>query len=127
MRELEFVVDRDARIVRVTGSSTMARFRGHSLWTYLPEAEPLLGPYFDEAAVTGDPVESTIFYAGGTVEVLVTPRRQYFAVRLRRRTELDVRTLATLTESLRSIEAELAARERVRSDRPALASRQALP
>jgi hypothetical protein len=127
MTELRFLVDEQHRIVTVRGSATMERFRGHSLWTCLPEAERLLRPFFEEAERTSEPVESTIFYAGGTVDVRVSPRRGSFSVALRRRTELDVRTLATLTESLRSIEAELAAREHARFDRPALASLTALP
>jgi len=123
------VVDRDDRIVRVDEASrdAAAPYLGHSLWTYLPEARPLLGPYLDEARETADAVESTIFYAGGSVDVRVVPLGACLAVQLERRTELDLSTLGTLAASLRSIEAELAAREHVRRDRPAPASPQALP
>ena len=124
-----FVVDRDDRIVRVDDEnrSTMAPFVGHSLWIFLPEARPLLGPFLEEARETDDAVESAIFYAGWSVDVRVVPVGACLAVRLERRTELDLRTLETLAASLRSIEAELAAREHVRRDRRAPASPQALP
>jgi hypothetical protein len=124
-----FVVDRDDRIVQVDDVSRTALgpFLGHSLWTYLPEARPLLQPYLAEARETGGEVESTIFYAGATRDVYVVPVGACLAVRLERRTELDLRTLETLAASLRSIEAELAARAPVRRDRPAPASPQALP
>ena len=127
MRGLSFVVDGEDRVVQVAEEDreTIGRYLGHSLWTYLPEAGPLLGPYFEEARESGDAVESTIFYAGGTFDVRVDPSGRSLAVRLTRRTELDVRTLETLAKSLQTIEAELAAREPARHDRPAPSSRRA--
>lgn len=129
MNDLRFVVDGDDRIVQVADEhrATMARYLGHPLWVYLPGAEPPLGPILEEARETQELVESTFFYAGGTVDVRVTPTGATLAVQLRRRTELNVRTLATLAQSLRTIEAELAARERERRDRQAPASPRALP
>jgi hypothetical protein len=131
LKELRFVVDGDDRIVQVAEEhrETMARYLGHSLWIYLPGAEPLLSPVFEEARATGQVVESTVFYAGGTVDVRATPAPSgdSLAVRLSRRTELNVRTLATLSQSLRTIEAELAAREREPRDPPAPSSRRAPP
>jgi len=105
----------------------MARYLGHPLWLYLPGSEPLLSPIFEDAREADEVVESTVFYAGGTFDVRVTPTGAILAVQLRRRTELNVRTLATLAQSLRTIEAELAAREHERPDRQARASPQALP
>jgi hypothetical protein len=128
--ELCFVVDGDDRIVQVAEEhrATMARYLGHALWVYLPGAEPVLSPYFEDARETGEVVESTVFYAGGTMELRVAPAgSSSLAVRLRRRTELNVRTLETLARSLRTIEAELDARAPERRDRPAPASPQALP
>jgi hypothetical protein len=124
-----FVVDRNDRIVQVDDASRspIAPYVGHSLWTYLPEARPVLHPYLEEARETEDVVESTIFYAGWTLDVRVVPMGACLAVQLERCTELDVSTLETLAASLRSIEAELAAREQVRRDRRAPASPQALP
>jgi hypothetical protein len=124
-----FVVDRNDRIVQVDHASrtAIAPYLGHSLWTYVPEARPLLRPYLAEARETGAEVESTIFYAGATRDVRVVPVGACLAVRLERRTELDLRILETLAASLRSIEAEIAARAPVRRDRPAPASPQALP
>ena len=129
MTARRLVVDRDDLIVRVDDAcgEAITPYLGHSLWTYLPESRPLLGPFVDEARATGAAVESTIFYAGWTVDVGVVPVADCLSVRLARRTELDVRTLETLAASLRSIEAELAAREPVRRDRRAPASPQALP
>jgi hypothetical protein len=127
--DLDFVVDRRNRIVQVADEhrATMARYLGHLLWVYLPGSEPMFSPIFEEARETQEVVESTVFYAGGTVDVRATPGGATLAVRLRRRTELNVRTLATLAQSLRTIEAELSAREPERPDRQAPASPQALP
>jgi hypothetical protein len=129
LNDLRFVVDGRDRIVQVGDehTATMARYLSHPLWVYLPGSEPLLGPIFEEAREAGEVVESTVFYAGGTVDVHVTASGAILAVRLRRRTELNVRTLATLAQSLRTIEEELAAREHERRDRRARASLQALP
>jgi hypothetical protein len=129
LTDLRFVVDREDRIVQVAEEhrATMARYLGHPLWVYLPGSEPLLSPYFEEARETGVVVESTVFYAGGTMDVRAAPNGEFLAVQLRRRTDLNVRTLETLAQSLRSIEAELAARERVQPDRQAHASPRALP
>jgi hypothetical protein len=129
LSDLRFVVDGEDRVVRVAEEDreTIGRYLGHPLWTYLPGAEELLAPYFEEARASGDVVESTVFYAGRTYDVRVEPSGSDLAVRLTRRTELDVRTLATLAESLRTIEAELAARAPARRDRRAPSSRQAPP
>jgi hypothetical protein len=129
LKGLRFVVDGDDRIVRVAEEHrvTMARYLGHSLWIYLPGAEPVLRPCFEEARTRDHVVESTVFYAGGTFDVRVAPTGSSLAVELKRRTELNVRTLATLAQSLRTIEAELAAREHERRDPQARASPQALP
>jgi hypothetical protein len=129
LSDLRFVVDGEDRVVQVAEEdrATIGRYLGHPLWTYLAGADELLTPYFDEARASGDVVESTIFYAGGTYDVRVEPWGSDLAVRLTRRTELDVRTLATLAESLRTIEAELAARAPARRDRRAPSSRQAPP
>jgi hypothetical protein len=129
LRDAGFVVDGEDRIVQVAEEDreTIGRYLGHPLWTYLSGADEVLTPYFDEARASGDLVESTVFYAGGTYDVRVEPSGSTLAVRLTRRTELDVRTLATLAESLRSIEAELAARAPARRDRRAPSSRQAPP
>jgi hypothetical protein len=124
-----FIIDADDRIVQVSEEyhASMGRFLGHSLWEYLPRAKLLVRPHLEEARRTGDEVDSMIFYAGGTVELRVVPSGQSVTVYTTRRTELNVRTLGTLAESLRSIERELAAREPGRRDRPALGSLQALP
>jgi hypothetical protein len=129
LNDLRFVVDGGDRIVQVADEhrATMARYLGHPLWIYLPGSEPLLSPIFEEARAAEAVVESTVFYAGGTVDVRVAPTGTILAVQLRRRTELNVRTLATLAQSLRTIEAELAAREPEQHDRPAPASPRALP
>jgi hypothetical protein len=129
LSDQRFVVDGEDRVVQVAEENrdTVGRYLGHPLWTYLPGAEPVLKPHLDEARESGEPVESIVFYAGGTFEVLVEPSGMSLAVRLTRRTELNVKTLATLVESLQTIEAELAARAPARRDRPARESRQAPP
>jgi hypothetical protein len=129
LRDLRVVVDAEDRVVRVAEEDrdTIGRYRGHPLWTYLSCAEELLAPYFEEARASGEPVESTVFYAGGTYDLLVEPSGSTLGVALTRRTELNVRTVATLAESLRTIEAELAARAPARRDRRAPSSRRAPP
>ena len=129
MSHLVFVVDGKDRIVRVlhADDGKMPRFLGHTVWTYLPGAEPVLEPLFEEARDTGETLEVPVFYAGGTVDASIAPAGRALTVRLTRRTELNVRTLATLARSLRTIEEELSAREPVQRDRPAPASPQALP
>jgi hypothetical protein len=129
LNDLQFVVDGDDGIIQVAEEhrATMARYLGHPLWIYLPGSEAVLSPIFEEARESGSVIESTVFYAGGTVDVRAAPTGATLAVQLRRRTELNVRTLATLARSLRTIEAELAAREHERRDRRAPASPRALP
>lgn len=124
-----FVLDADDRIAQVTEEyhESMARFLGHPLWEYLPGSEPLFRPLLEEARHTGCASSSAIFYAGGIMDVRVVPAGDSVAVYTTRRTELNVRTLATLAQSLSRIEAELAAREPGQHDRPAPSSLQALP
>lgn len=126
-RPVGFAVDQDDRIVQTCDRNEgMAAFLGHPLWEYLPRAEPMLRPYFDEARRFGREVEATIFYAGVLFVLRIAPSRENLTVSVTRRVELDVSTLATLAASLGSIEAELGARAPSRLGRPALASRRAL-
>jgi hypothetical protein len=124
-----FVLDAEDRIVQVSEKyhENMGRFLGHPVWEYLPRAEFLLRPLLEEARRTGRPVATTVFYAGRTVDLRIIPSGKSLAIHPRSRTELNVRTLATLAESLSRIEAELDAREPGRRDPPAPASLQALP
>lgn len=124
-----FVIDADDMIVQVSEEyqGSMGRFLGHPLWEYLPRAELLLRPHLEAARRTGEEVESMIFYAGGSVELRVVPAGESLTIFTARRTELNVRTLGTLAESLGSIERELAAREPAQPARPALESLRALP
>lgn len=124
-----FVLDAGDRIVQVSERyhENMGRLLGHPLWEYLPRAEFLFRPHLEEARRTGRPVESTIFYAGRTVDLRIVPSGESLTIHPKSRTELNVRTLATLAESLRQIEAELDAREPGRHDQPAPGSLQALP
>jgi hypothetical protein len=128
-RAWSFVLDAENTIVQVGEEevAAMAPFLGHSLWDYLPHGEEVLGPHFDEARRTAAEVESTVFYAGGTVALRLVPSGEVLVVHATRKTELDVRTLGTLAASLRTIERELAARAPAQPDRRALGSRQALP
>ena len=124
-----YVIDGEDRIMRVWGGlqQTLGRFRGHSLWECTPHAEPLFGPHFDEARKTGCEVEFTAFYAGRLARRRVVPAGQTLTVYVVPLQELDVRTLGTLEQSLREIEAELADRESEQLDSRAPASPQALP
>jgi len=124
-----YVIDGEDRIVRVWGGlqQTLGRYCSHSLWECTPHAEPLFGPHFDEARKTGCEVEFTAFYAGRLARRRVVPAGQTLTVHVAPLEELDVRTLGTLAESLRRIEAELAAREPAPLDLRAHGSPQALP
>jgi hypothetical protein len=123
------VLDADDRVTYVgpRRHHTSSYFVGQTLWSGLPEAEPLLGPRFAEARSTGEPVEFTVFYAGATTQIRAIPAADGLAVHVERLAELDVRTLATLAESLQRVEDALAARAHVRRDRPAPESLRALP
>lgn len=124
-----YVLDPDDRIldVRPRIFEGLGPFVGHVLWERLPGAEPLLRPRFDEARRAGQEIAFTVYYAGSTESIRAVPHRGMLAVHVERLTELDVRTLGTLAESLRRIEAELAARESEQHGRPAPASLRALP
>lgn len=127
-RPPSFAVDAADRIVQTRNEHDgMAAFLGHPLWEYLPHAEPVLKPWFDEARRSGEPVDAAIFYAGGLVDALIVPEGETLMVHVTRRVTLELSSLRTLAASLSSIEAELAARAPARRDRPALVSPQALP
>lgn len=126
-RRPSFTVDADDRIIETCEQHDgMAAFLGHPLWEYLPQAEAILGPHFDEARCSGEDVEVTVYYAGALADLRIVPGGQTLAVHVTRWATLDVRTLGTLASSLRSIEAELAARAPSRPGPPALVSRRAL-
>lgn len=124
-----YVVDSDDRVITVVGhfEDTLGPFLGHSLWEASPQAERLFAPHFAEARQTGCDVEFTSFYAGRLARRRVVPTGQTLTVHVIPLEELDVRTLATLSESLLRVEAELAGRASERFGPPARASLQALP
>jgi hypothetical protein len=123
------VLDPDDRIVRV-GAGLYDRFGpfvGQVIWLRIPGAEPLYGPHFDEARLSGQPVQTTVFYAAELKRLRATPSGRELIVHIDPIRDLDVRTLESLAESLRTMESELAARESVPRDRPALVSPPARP
>jgi hypothetical protein len=124
-----FVLDHEDRTMLVhTGHpGPQDPFVGQVIWERLPGAEPLVRHRLDEARRTGREVEFTIFYAGRTRHIRAVPAEDGLAVYVEQLTELNVRTLAALAESLRQIVAELDAREPVRRDPQAPVSPQALP
>jgi hypothetical protein len=124
-----FVLDDENRVTYVGPRRDVATdpFHGRVLWSRLPEAEPLLAPRFAEARSRGEPVEFTVFYAGAATHIRAIPAADGLAVHVEHLAELNVRTLATLGESLQRIEAELAARAPAQRDPRAGASLRALP
>lgn len=124
-----FVLDAEDRITYANTGEPGPRypFVGQVIWDRLPGAEPLFRHKLDEVRRSGRVVECTIFYAGRTRHIRAVPAADGIALHVEQLTELNVRTLATLAESLRRIEAELDAREPERHDPPAPASLQALP
>jgi hypothetical protein len=124
-----FVLDEHDRITYVSTDleEGISPFVGRTAWERLPGAEPFLRPRFDEARRSGGEVAFPIFYAGRAKHIRAIPAADGLAVHVEQLTAVDVRTLATLAESLRRIEDELAGRASVRLDPPAHGSLQALP
>lgn len=124
-----YVLDGDDRVVAVRGGleERLGCFLARSFWEATPEAEELFRPHFEEARRTQREVEFTAYYAGTLARRRVVPSGQSLAVYVTPLLTLDVTTLATLTESLRQIEAALAAPARARPAPPARASLRALP
>lgn len=123
------VLDDQDRITSVSVKlhDDLGRWIGHVLWEHLPGAREVYGPTFEEARATGRPVESVVFYAGRVKRLTAIAGPDGLAVHVERLAELDLTSLATLTRSLVSIEAELAGRASERSDSRAPSSLQALP
>jgi len=123
------VLDEDDRIVQVSPGlhEELGRWLGQVLWDHLPEAADVYGTYFEDARSTGRTVESIVYYAGRVKRLTAIPAPDGLVVHVERLAELDVRTLGTLTASLRRIEALLAGPASEQLDPPARASLQALP
>ena len=66
------------------------------------------GPYFDQARETGAEVEFTALYSGYIARRRIVPNGQALTVHVTRVDGLNVRTLASLSESLQAVEVELA-------------------
>jgi PAS domain-containing protein len=124
-----FVLDDDDRILYVSQAfrDTRGRGVGHVFWDHLPRAREVYGPHFDEARATGRPVEALIFYAGRLKRLLVIPGGDGLAVHVENLVELDVTSLATLTQSLKELDAVLADRASGQRGRRSPASLRALP
>jgi hypothetical protein len=123
------VLDDDDRIIHVSQPlrSGLAPWLGHVLWDHLPGARGVCSPCFEEARVSGQPVESVVFYSGRVERLTAIPASDGLAVHVERLAELDVTTLGTLTQSLAQIEAALAARASVQPDQQSPVSPRALP
>jgi hypothetical protein len=105
-----YVLDGGDRIITAGGSleDTIGPFLGHSLWDVSPQAKPLFAPHFAKARETGLTIEFTSFYAGVLARRRVVPTGQTLTVHVTPLEVLNVRTLGTLTASLRRIAAALA-------------------
>jgi hypothetical protein len=127
--EAYFVLDDDDRIVHVSREfhDTRGSGVGHVFWEHLPRAREIYGPLFEEARVSGRPVEATIFYAGRLKRVLAIPGGDGLAVHVENLVELDVTSLATLTRSLAQLDGALADRASERPCRRSRGSLRALP
>lgn len=106
------VLDEDDRVLYVGAdlSETASKWIGHVLWDYLPQAADVYGPCFAEARAGGRATESTVFYSGRVKRLIAIPAADGLAVHVEVLAELNVRTLGTLTASLRRVESELAGR-----------------
>ena len=118
------VLDADDRILRVGPGlhDRFGAFVGQVLWGRLPGAEPLYGPHFEEARETCRTVEFTVYYAAELKRIRATPGAEDLTIHIWPIGVLDVRTLATLAESLQTMELELSDRASEPPGRPAPAS-----
>jgi hypothetical protein len=123
------VLDDWDRIVSVSPRlhQELAHWLGHVLWDHLPAAKEIYGPCFDDARASGRPVESVVFYSGGVRRLTAIPGADGLAVHVEGLAELDVTSLATLTQSLKRVEAALAARVPGQRDPQARGSLRPLP
>jgi hypothetical protein len=124
-----YVLDADDRITQVSGPirERLGPYVGHSLWEASPHAREVFEPYFAEARATGREVEFTALYSGRVERRRVVPSGRALTVHVTPVAGVDVRTLATLTGSLRAIEDGLADRASERPGRRAPGSLRALP
>jgi hypothetical protein len=123
-----YVLDAKDTIVHASaGCVWMRRYLGHVVWECMPLAEIIFRPRFEEARRAAREVEFNVFYAGALSRIKAVPAGSDLTVFVTHLENLNVRTLATLTTSLRRIEAELAGRASEQLDSPAHASPQALP
>ena len=123
-----YVLDARDRIVHASaGCGWMRRFLGHVVWECMPLSEVIFRPRFEEARRAGHEVEFRVFYAGALSQIKAVPAGSDLTVFVTHLENLNVRTLATLTASLRRIEAALETRASAPLDLRAPASPQALP
>lgn len=124
-----YTLDADDRITQVSGPihERLGRYVGHSFWEASPHARELFERYFTEARETGAEVEFTALYSGYVARRRIVPSGRALTIHVTSLDGLDVRTLATLSGSLRAIEGELAGRESARPGRRSRGSLQALP
>lgn len=127
--ESVYVLDADDRITQVSGPlhERLGPYVGHSFWEASPHARELFQPYFEQARETGAEVEFTALYSGYFACRRIVPNGRALTVHVTPLDGLDVRTLATLNESLQAIEAELADPASGQRDPRSLGSLQALP
>ena len=86
----------------------MRQYLGHVVWECMPLAAVLFRPRFEEARREAREVEFNVFYAGVLSSIRVVPAGSDLTVFVTHLESLNVRTLGTLTASLRRIEAALA-------------------
>ena len=123
-----YVLDARDRIVHASaGCEWMRRFLGHEVWECMPLAEIIFRPRFEEARRAAHEVEFRVFYAGALSQIRAVPAGSDLTVFVTHLENLNVRTLATLTASLRRIEAALETQASAPLDLRAPASPQALP
>ena len=123
-----YVLDAEDKIVHASeGCRWMRRFLGHVVWECMPLAAVLFRPRFEEARREAREVEFNVFYAGALSRIRAVPAGPDLTVFVTHLESLNVRTLGTLTASLRRIEAELAGRASAQLDPRAPSSQQALP
>jgi hypothetical protein len=129
MTDSVYVLDAHDRITHVSGPlhAKLGPYVGASFWETSPHARELFEQYFTAARTTGLEVEFTALYAGYVARRRIVPSGDALTVHVTPLSALEVRTLATLTESLREIEAELAGRASGQPGRRSRGSLLALP
>jgi hypothetical protein len=104
------VLDEEDRIVDVSDDveSIFGPLLGERLWDHFPSARPVFSPYCEQARRSGEPVELVKFFEGALKRVRYAPTGSRLTATWEVLAAVDVSSLDSLRDSLRSVVAALA-------------------